>query len=84
MELMSKGVATPSDLSIFVKLKRLVSAHFYSYGAHLLRHESYDPELHFGKVWAGRWESLRWLKKVLRFRKLQTLRFSSQGHPQTF
>ena len=44
--------------------------------------------------WASFWQSLagqvgklrnlRSFKKVLRFRKLQTLRFSSQGHPQTF
>ena len=37
---------------IFAKFKRLGSAHYYSYRAHLLRQASYDPELQSGKVWA--------------------------------
>ena len=37
---------------IFLEFKRFVSAHYYSYRAHLLTQASYDPELHFGKVWA--------------------------------
>ena len=51
---LDKGIPTPSDPPpIFLDFKRLVSEQFYSYRAHLLRHESYGPELHFGKVWAS-------------------------------
>lgn len=39
----------------------------YSYRAHLLRHESYDPELRVGKVWAGRSENQGRLRRFCVF-----------------